>query len=348
MSHRITSRGTEPKIGKEFWYKPLFPEAQDQGDPFVLRVPEGRETDFRYYTYVTDDGAVVDGKAFPAYGSDDLLNWTALGRSLKVDRHSAHWAPCIIPSPLHEDRYLMVYSCSRGFGEDAHINHALYVAESFSPEGPFVTRNTITLPSSIDFAIDPDIFRGADGKLRVSFAMDFVEGERIGTGLAEAVIDDELTKLLSEPIALARATSEWHVFHPERKMEWKKIPGIDWSQGHTVKWHCIEGPCTLFGPDEQRVTLYSGGCYENFYGVGILKESGSTLVDISPTPDKALLSPMPEHGIYAPGHCSCVEGPDGVVYVVFHARFGSLEATRQMALAPLLWNEKGECFSPQL
>jgi len=348
MSEQIVARSNEYQIQRESWYKPLFPEAQDQGDPFVMKIPEGRNEPFRYYVYVTDDGAVVDGMAFPVYGSNDLVTWTPLGRSLKVGRHSAHWAPCILPSPTDPEKYLMLYSCSRGFGEEAHVNHTLFVAESPTPHGPFITRRALRLPDSIDFAIDPDVFRGSDGKLRLSFAMDFVEGDRIGTGLAEVLIDEGVSQILSEPVSLARATSDWQVFHPERRMEWKNIPGIDWSQGHTVKWHCIEGPCTVFGRNKERITLYSGGCYENFYGVGILKEDGETLTDISPTPDKALLSPMPEHGIYAPGHCSCVEGPDGVVYVMFHARFGSLEATRQMALAPLLWDEKGNCYCPRL
>ena len=46
-----------------------------------------------------------------------------------------------------------------------------------------------------------------------------------------------------------------------------------------------------------------------------------------------------------PGHCSYLRLPGDVTgwreYLMFHARFGSMDAPRQMALAPLRWTAEG-------
>lgn len=57
---------------------PLVPEDLDQGDPFAFAPPEQAGARFRYYVYTTGEEP-VGGRAFPVYGSDDLVTWRGLG-----------------------------------------------------------------------------------------------------------------------------------------------------------------------------------------------------------------------------------------------------------------------------
>jgi hypothetical protein len=343
VGHQMRMTNAPPSLPREMWFRPLIPEDRDQGDPFVLHVPPG-VAPFRYYAYTTWDGAVAEGRAFPVYGTHDLLRWEPLGETLIAVDSSAHWAPCVCYLPHLEKPFVMLYSRGKGTGIEAHIGHRIYRAESHSPVGPFISREAPVTPEEIDFAIDPDVFIDHRGTYRLTFAMDFIEGVRIGTGLAEAEISPDLSTVLSPPKMIARASSDWQIFDPSRSMPWKTIPGVSWEEGHTVAWHCIEAPCTFYSPNNERITLYSGGCYENFYGVGVL--SGDGLEELSPTPAEALIRPGAEHGVFAPGHCSCVIGPDQCRYVVFHARYGSLSSVRQLSIAPLLWRDDGSCYCP--
>ncbi|HEV2121583.1 MAG TPA: family 43 glycosylhydrolase [Chloroflexota bacterium] len=331
---------TQP-LAAESLYRPLCPEERDQGDPFVF-APPSTGTRYRYYTYVTGEEA-ASGRAFPVYGSNDLVRWTPLGGTLEADTTRAHWAPCVQYVPGLERPYVMLYSRGQGLGEDAHIGHAIRRADAMAPEGPFTDSEHVLTPD-LDFAIDPDVYRGRDGVLRLAFAVDFVDEPPLGTGIVEAPVADDLTTLLGPYAVIARAQYDWQVYDPARRMPWKTIPGVDWTRD-TVRWHTVEAPAGgLISPRGEEVVLYSGGCFFGYYAVGAVvrhpQHQAANLTEapaISPDEGIIVLRPRPENGFYGPGHCSWITGPDGQPYLMFHARYGSPDAPRQMGLAPLRW-----------
>jgi arabinan endo-1,5-alpha-L-arabinosidase len=330
----------ESSTSEPFFYRPLFPEARDQGDPFAFEPPSGLGARFRYYVYTTG-GATPDGTAFPVYGSDDLVRWQALGDSLRVSGDGSHWAPCVRFVPNCDRPYVMLYSRAIGHGELGHVGHVIHRADSDRPEGPFFDSGHV-LTADIDFAIDPDVYVLPNGSLKVAFAMDFVEDEPLGTGIVEADITTDLTHMTSPPRVLARAHFDWHVYDLARSMPWKDIPGVDWSTD-TVRWHTIEGPVGgIFNPHFRRVYLYSGGCFFGFYAVGaLIEQPDGGLRDVSDGTRHLVIGPNPSKGFYGPGHCSLVRDTTGKDLLLLHARFGAPNSPRQMCLVPLSWDEDG-------
>ncbi len=323
-------------------FRPLFPEDHDQGDPYILAPPPEAQTQFRYYVYTTGEDP-VSSRAFPVYGSDDLIQWQRLDEALIVGKQSSHWAPCVQYLPGLEQPYVMLYSRAFGVGEQGHVGHTIRRAHSRHPEGPFVDSGHV-LTGDLDFAIDPDVYRAPDGSLHLAFAMDFVADKPYGTGIVEAPISDDLTRLLGPPRLLARPRYDWHLYDPSRVMPWKSIPGIDWTK-HSVRWHTVEAPVGgLVSPQGKRIYLYSGGCFYGFYAVGALVEDDrGELRDIADGEHRRnfVIGPRPEDGFFAPGHCSWLRLAGGQDYLLFHARFGAPDAKRQMALAPLRWTADG-------
>ena len=323
-------------------YRPLLPEARDQGDPYALVPPPDAGARFRCYVYTTGEEPAA-GAAFPVYGSDDLIAWHAIGESLAVGEPTAHWAPCVVYRPdLDPARpYVMLYSRAVGVGEQAHVGHAIRRAVAAQPEGPFEDTGHVLTPE-LDFAIDPDVYRAPDGSLRLAFAMDFVDDEPYGTGIVEADLAEDLTHVIGEPRVLARPRHPWHVYEAERVMPWKAIPGVDWSDpARTVRWHTVEAPVGgLRSPTGDPVYLYSGGCFWGFYAVGALVERHGILEDVTDGERNFVIQPDPQRGFYGPGHCSLLR-MDGRDFLLLHARFGAPHAKRQMCLAPVGWTAEG-------
>lgn len=335
-------------------YRPLFPEAADQGDPYLLAIPDGVPAAYRYYVYVTRDetsdgrGGTASAGAFPTFGSDDLATWHPLGPTLDGDatRH-AFWAPCVRYVPGLARPYVMLYSHGVGIGEQAHIGHQVRRADAERPEGPFTDSGHVLTPDT-DFAIDADVYTAPDGSLRMAYATDFVDGEPYGTGIVEVTVSGDLTRVLSSPALLARPSEDWHLFDAARRMPWKRIPGVDWRTD-TVRWSTVEGPAGgLVNPKGRRVVLYSGGCYFGFYAVGALVEDDAgRMVNVTADGRGFVLRSMPEHGIHAPGHCAWFRTPDGGDWIVTHARFGSETAPRNATLVELRWDEDGLPYCPR-
>ncbi|HEY0022030.1 MAG TPA: family 43 glycosylhydrolase [Longimicrobium sp.] len=334
-------------------YRPLFPEPADQGDPYLLAIPDGVAADYRYYVYVTRDqtsdgrGGTATPGAFPAFASHDLATWHPLGPTLEGDAtRYAFWAPCVRYVAGLERPYVMLYSHGAGIGEQAHIGHQIRRADSERPEGPFVDTGHVLTPDT-DFAIDADVYPAPDGSLRMAYATDFVDREPYGTGIVEVAVSDDLTRVLSSPALLARPSEDWHLFDGARRMPWKNIPGVDWRTD-TVRWSTIEGPVGgLVNPQGRRVYLYSGGCYFGFYAVGALVEDDAgALVNVTRDGRGFVLGSLPEHGFHAPGHCDWFRAADGREWLVTHARFGSPEAPRNAALVELRWDEDGLPYCP--
>lgn len=321
------------------YFTPLCPDARDQGDPYAFTPPPEAAARFRYYAYTTGDDRTA-GRAFPVYGSDDLVAWRPLGEVLEADPNRAYWAPCVVYLPQLPRPYVMLYSRAVGRGEQGHVGHTIRRADAERPEGPFRDSGE-ELTADLDFAIDPDLYRLPDGSLQLAFAMDFVEDEPYGTGIVEAAIADDLTHLTSAPRVLARPSHDWHLYEAERSMPWKSIPGIDWTK-QTVRWQTVEAPVGgLIAPNGAPVSLYSGGCFWGFYAVGALVQEDGRWQDMTDGARNFVIRPDPNRGFYGPGHCSLVHGPAGDDFLLLHARFGAPDAPRQMCLAPLRWTAEG-------
>jgi len=346
-------RPSPASVPRPVSYRPLYPEAADQGDPYLLAVPDGVAAAHRFYVYVTRD-ETSDGRggratpgAFPAFASDDLVAWHALGPSLDGDAtRRAYWAPCVRHVPGLARPWVMLYSCSAGVGEEAHIGHTIRRADAERPEGPFVDSGHVLTPDA-DFAIDADVYRAPDGSLRMAYATDFVADAPLGTGIVEVAVSDDLTRALSAATVLARPSEPWHLYDPARRMPWKRIAGVDWTVD-TVEWSTVEAPVGgLVNPRGRRVWLYSGGCYFGFYAVGALVEDDAGR-PVNATRDGRgfVLRADPERGFHAPGHCAWFRGPDGGDYLITHARYGSPTAPRNATIVELRWDEDGLPYCP--
>lgn len=335
-------------------YRPLYPQAADQGDPYLLAVPGGVPADFCYYVYVTRDetgdgrGGRASPGAFPVFASDDLATWTALEPAIPAGDGPprAHWAPCVRYVPGLARPYVMLYSHGTGVGEQAHIGHQIRRADAERPEGPFVDTGHVLTPDA-DFAIDPDVYHAPDGSPRMAYAADFTDREPYGTGIVEVAVSEDLTRVLSPPTVLARPSEDWHLYDAARRMPWKQIPGVNWRTD-TVRWSTVEAPVGgLVNPRGRRVYLYSGGCYFGFYAVGALVEDDAgRLANVTRGDRGWVLRSLPEHGFYAPGHCAWFRTPDGRDWLITHARFGSPDAPRNATLVELRWDDHGLPYCP--
>lgn len=321
-------------------FRPLFPEDLDQGDPFLLEAPPEFGADFRYYVFTTGEEP-TDGWAYPIYASPDLASWQRIGSALATERLSSHWAPCVTYIAGLARPFVMLYSRAIGTGEQGHIGHTIRRADSAQPAGPYLDTSYVLTPG-FDFAIDPDIYRRSNGSLAMAFAVDFIENEPFGTGIVEAPIASDLTRLTRPPRLLARPSHPWQIYDAARVMPWKTIPGIDWRTD-TVRWHTIEAPVGgLVSPAGRSLYLYSGGCFFDFYAVGAIVENPpGVLRDVTDGAATFVIQPNPDAGFFAPGHCSLLRaGPDRPDdYLLLHARFGSAGAKRQMCLARLRWTD---------
>jgi hypothetical protein len=343
-AHVRLSQGDVLRAIRATYYQPLSPQPFDQGDPFVLEVPEEAGTTYRFYLYTSGEPETGDG-AIPVYGSDDLSTATLLGTSLVEDTPRSHWAPCVFYIPSLEFPYVMLYS--RSVDRDRiDIGHQIVRAHSKRPEGPFLESGNILTPYD-DFAIDADVCALRDGRVVLGIAVDFVGDAPLGTGIVEEEVSPDLTHLLGNRRVLARACSDEQVFEAARCMPWKAIPGVDWFRGDTVRWHTIEAPVYLHSPSGKRVVLYSSGCYyKGNYAVGALVEDDNgNLLDVTATTGHSVIRSQPESGLYSLGHPSYIQiaGHD---FLVIHMRQGSVDAERQMTIVPLLWTEEGLPFCP--
>ena len=316
-------------------FSPRIHDGRDQGDPFILEAAPG--SDFRYYCFTTAGGDARSGYAFDVYGSQDLLGWVHIRRALRADPSKEYWAPCVWKQQGSAG-YTMLYSHGFGRGIAGNIGHRIFTAHSDLPEGPYEPTGVLT-PRAIDFAIDPDISRGEDGTLVLTFASDFNDGEPKGTGIWEAKLSEDLQALVTEPHPVIRPQYDWQVFNPERSMPWKRLDGVDWSRGDRVRWYCVEAPASILSPRGSRIVLYSAGNFEGAYGIGLVRRGGDGIYqDLTRFPDECLVQTEPSRGFYGPGHGAFITDPGGRTLLAFHARFGSPNASRQLCLASLHWD----------
>ncbi len=278
-------------------------------DPFVLAY-QGQ-----YYAYGTD--SVLDGRVFQVLQSPDLIRWTSLGTALKTleGEPCDYWAPEVA---LNGDTFYMYYSVGKG-----DKGHMLRVATAKAPQGPF-TDLGLCLTADEPFAIDPHPFQDDDGAWYLFYAKDFLEGERVGTGL---VVDrlEGMTRLVGETRTVLRATADWQLYKRQRKM-----------YGRTLDWYTLEGPFVVkrFG---RYYCFFSGGNWQNeSYGVSYAVAPHPLGPWREPHPESPALLKSVEDALIGPGHNSLIVGPGDEDRLVFHA-WNRMRTARQMWIGRLHW-----------
>lgn len=306
----------------------------DQGDPFLFEDPDASNgPGFRYFIIVSSRGFRVYGSNSPAVAG----SWTYIGESFPgVNIDPWAWAPCVRHIPELARPWVMLYSLAAGSGDPlGHQFHQLRRADSLSPAGPYRDSGEI-LTGDTPFAIDPDVTVRTDGKLWLTCAADYIDHPPYGTGLFQARISPDLRQLETPLRPLARAHSDWQVYLANRSLPWMSILGVDWTRGDTVRWYTMEGPSGLVTPAGRDLLLYSGGNFQGFYAVGVLRlEDDGTWTDLSPEPAACLLQPDLDRRILGPGHCSVSGG-----LIAYHFR-AKPDGLRQFTVAALSWDRDG-------
>lgn len=271
--------------------------ARDFPDPFVLRL--GRHD---YYAY----GTVTSWERgyFPILHSRDAVHWKYVGDIFSLqDRpiwsEADFWAPDVI----HRGRTFYAYVTG-------HLNnaHCIGVATASSPVGPFKDRGVVTCASGRDNSfIDPDPFIAPNGTPYLYMSTD--SPHRIAV-------------LKLKPSLLRPETAARDVLTVSQR--WETAPnGIS----------TVEGPY-VFVHGGRYYLLYSGNDYTGNYAEGFATSSSPLGPFKKCTCNPVLRGDSKVHG---PGGGSVFEGPDGRLWLAYHARNQVRDGDRNLRIDPLVW-----------
>ena len=290
-------------------------------DPFVLKHGGA------YYAYGT---APFRGRTIPALTSLDLVDWRPLGDVLEPPEGSfeGYWAPEVA---FHDGTFYMYYSAGGTEGEGQQLR----LARAGTPEGPFVDDGVVLDPDD-PFTIDAHPFRDDDGQWYLFYCRDFLEGDRVGTGI---VVDRLLgmRELARERQTVLRPYADWNLYLKDR-LWYGKV----WDS-----WYTIEGPFVRKHEDRY-YCFFSGGAWrETNYGVGFAvadQPLGPYRVPEGEGP--ALLRTVPGK-VLGPGHASIARSPSGSdEYLVYHGWDPDASA-RLMRIDRVWWTPDGpRCEGP--
>lgn len=295
-------------------------------DPFVLKVAD------EYFAYGT---AISQGCSIPVLHSTDLVHWRRLGDALEIPEQAptCYWAPEVAYS---DGAFYMYYSEGGQEGE----GHQLRVATSAQPAGPFRDNGTILAPDD-PFTIDAHPFRDDDGVWYLFYSRDFLDGDRVGTGIVVDRLVD-MVSLAGQRTTVVRPHADWQVYQRQRKWydrvwDWFTIEGA-FVRKHAGRYYCF----------------FSGGSWKApNYGVAYVVADhplGPWNIEASrggPT----ILRTVPDQ-VIGPGHVSIVYGPDNQQeYMVYHA-WDTAHTRRLMRIDALHWHNDqpsvdGPTFTPQ-
>lgn len=291
-------------------------------DPFVLAYPEG------YVAVGTGGGERA--QSLVGLHSVDLLTWSPLGAVLApedVPGGVTHlWAPEIARM---DEQYVMYYS---GGVED--VGHKLRIATSPVPTGPYRDGGAVLTPDE-PFAIDAHPFRDDDGAWYLFYAVDRLEGPRVGT----AVVVDRLVapdRLAGDPRPVVTASADWQLFLAGRSM-----------YGAVYDWHTCEGPFVV-RREGRYWCLYSGGNWqESTYGVAAVwaEHPLGPWHEVTGTSGPTVIRTRPGV-VHGPGHASVVTDAAGSDWLVYHA-WDPDGTARRMCLDRIRWTPEGPvCDGP--
>lgn len=281
-------------------------------DPFVLKWKG------RYYAYGTPGHGAI-----PILTSTDLVEWTPAGRALdEPPTGSCYWAPEVA---YDNGRFFLYYSCGGSEGE----GHQLRVATATAPTGPFRDEGVV-LDAGEPFTIDAHPFKDDDGSWYLFYCRDFLEGDRVGTGIVVDRLVD-MVGLAGQQATVVRPHAEWHLF--ERGRRWYE---------RVWDWYTLEGPFVR-RRDGRYWCFFSGGAWRAAgYGVGcaVANHPLGPYTTVGDPEGPVVLTTVPKEAI-GPGHASIVAAPDNVTdYLVYHAWDPALTG-RYMRTDRLVWTTAG-------
>jgi beta-xylosidase len=296
---------------------PVF--AEYFADPFVLR-HEGA-----YYAY----GTVPDvGRTVPALVSDDLVQWRPLGDVLTpLDRPGeVYWAPEVAAGD--DGRFYMYFSVGQEEGE----GHRLRVAVAEHPSGPFSDAGVVL--DTDPFSIDAHPFRDDDGTWYLFFCRDFLEGDRVGTGIVVSLLAS-MTELDADVRTAVRPFADWNLYAAQR--EW---------YGRTWDWYTIEGPFVRKVRGRYHLFFSGGAWRKENYGVGYaVADHPLGPWTVAGRDEPTILRTVPGR-VLGPGHASIVAAPSGEDVIVYHGWDPDATA-RTMRIDRLEWTADGpRCDGP--
>jgi beta-xylosidase len=283
-------------------------------DPFVLR------HDDRYVAVGT--GSVVGGLVFEVLVSEDLVTWHSVGGALEPlppEAGTDYWAPEIAE---RDGTFYLFYSVGTG-----DVGHSIRVASSDTVTGPYRDLGA-DLTAAERFAIDPHPLLAEDGQWYLYFARDVLEGDRVGTMLAVARLDDTMTALTGEVVDVLRPTADWQIYERGRQM-----------YGEDRDWHTLEGPFVCYR-DGRYWCFYSGGSWrQSSYAVSWAVSEDPMGPWLSPPGAEPLLRTVPDR-VIGPGHNSITTTPGGTDVLVYHAWDPEM-TRRRLCIDPIVWTPDG-------
>ena len=297
---------------------PVYPDYF--ADPFVLR-HEGV-----YYAYGT---VPVVGRTVPALTSTDLVQWRPLGDVLEPlgGADEVYWAPEVAHGP--DGRFYMYFSVGLEEGE----GHRLRVAVADDPRGPFRDAGVVLCPDP--FSIDAHPFCDDDGSRYLFYCRDFLEGDRVGTG----IVVDRLTTMTSvagEIRTVLRPYADWNLYQAQRS----------WY-GRTWDWYTVEGPFVR-KVDGRYHCFFSGGAWrETTYGVSYaVADHPLGPWEVRAEDEPSILRTVPGQ-VLGPGHVSIVPSPSGRRDVLVYHGWDPAATARLLRIDVLEWTPEGpRCDGP--
>jgi len=266
----------------------------DFPDPAVILAPDGY-----YYAYATQtlrDGVWVN---IQVARSADLLHWQQLGDALPEKPSWARetqdfWAPYVL---YDGERYFMYYSATPDACHSHERGHALAVATSTSPGGPFVDMG-MPLLLGVGFEyIDPMAFD------------DPVTGKHLlywGSGFQPIKVQE----LAADRMSFASDSSPIDLVRPNGKTgAFPRLVEAAWVIRHGDYYYLFYSGDNCCGPDAE-------------YGVMVARSQSATgpfetLEEARGVPHSLML--FKSERWLAPGHNCVVEDKAGETWMIYHA-----------------------------
>jgi len=285
-------RPGNPPLPDGFYVNPILDS--DFPDPGVIHAPDGF-----YYAYATQ--TLRDGKwiNIQLARSSDLVHWDFLGDALPEKPDWAQetqdfWAPSVI---FDGSTYFMYYSATPDICHVHEAGHALAVATSSSPTGPFVDMGMPLLLGAGFEYIDPMAFDDpATGKHLLYWGSGF------------------------QPIKVQELAPDRMSFVPESKQ-------IDliWPNGEDGGFPRLVEASWVLLHDDFYYLFYSGdNCCgpDAEYGVMVARSRSATgpfetLEEAKGVPHSLMLQRNDRW--LAPGHNCLATDADGEVWMIYHA-----------------------------
>ena len=283
-----TVRGSAPGT----YLNPILDE--DFPDPSVILAPDGY-----YYAYATQslrDGCWIN---IQAARSKDLVRWEYLGDALPEKPEWASstqdfWAPSVITDGTV---YFMYYSATPDFCHHHERGHALAVATSSSPAGPFVDMGMPLLLGAGFEYIDPMAFDDpATGKHFLYW----------GSGFQPIKVQE----LGPDRLSFAPGSNPTDLIWPNGKNgAFPRLVEASWVIMHDDFYYLFYSGDNCCGPDAE-------------YGVMVARSKSATgpfetLEQAKGVPHSLML--FKSERWLAPGHNSIVTDAAGDVWIIYHA-----------------------------